>query len=215
MEQKFFDYLSFNKKRILINYSIFISIAIIFLIIDLVTKQTLFEWNGNQGKNQIDGEFRYKNWFFGVRSISNSGLTFLGNWLPTWLVHVLNIIMLLLISFFMLILKSKAFSISLGMLFSGTLGNMIDRMVFGVVRDIIFLPWMDKGTFNFADVFATIGSISTLIILIYQTFFGSKTPTIKHNNKIVKNKEKKKMLNNNEPLLIVKLPKINKITTFI
>ena len=44
---------------------------------------------------------------------------------------------------------------------------MIDRFAFqGHVRDIIFLPWANRGTFNFADVDALTGTIIALVTLI-------------------------------------------------
>lgn len=166
----FVQYLDDNRKKIIMNLIIFIYIIGILLIIDLVTKQTLFEWSENNlGKNQYDNNFRTQNWLFGIRSVSNSGLTSFGNNMPLGLVHFFNFVILIVCIFFVIILKSKWFVVSLAFIFAGTLGNMIDRFAFeGYVRDIIYLPWFDRGTFNFADVDAVVGTIMASVTLIVQ-----------------------------------------------
>lgn len=65
---------------------------------------------------------------------------------------------------------------------------MYDRFQFQGVRDIIYFPWIDKGTFNFADSFLICGGIGTIIyaIIIGLCF---------HNKQ---NKSKEKQLTNNE-----------------
>lgn len=171
------EYLENNKKNITINFLIFLAIIFILLLIDLLTKGLLFQWENEellQGLHQLKGE-RYRNWLFGIRSVSNSGLTSFGNLLPTELVHFFNFIVLLLCLIFLIMLKSHWFAVSIAFIFSGTLGNMIDRFAFnGNVRDIIFLPWLDRGTFNFADVDAIIGSTMASIVLILQIFKDNK-----------------------------------------
>ena len=57
-------------------------------------------------------------------------------------------------------------SIFIAFIFSGSLGNTVDRLAFSYVRDIIFTPWLDKGTFNFADMDVIIGSFGFLITIL-------------------------------------------------
>ncbi len=58
--------------------------------------------------------------------------------------------------------KIKGFSrYGLILLFSGTIGNLIDRLVFGYVRDFIDLGFWPS--FNLADSFNTVGVILLVI----------------------------------------------------
>lgn len=165
----FIEYIEHNKKNIIINLIIFTSLLFVLLLIDLLTKQFLFKWETNgKGINQ-NGGCQTQNWLFGIRSVANSGLTTFGNVLPLWLVHFFNFIILFVSLFFLITLRSWLFAIGISFIFAGTLGNMIDRFAFqGNVRDIIYFPWLDRGTFNFADVDAVIGSIMSAITLVVQ-----------------------------------------------
>lgn len=60
------------------------------------------------------------------------------------------------------------FQIALGFLFGGVLGNLIDRLFLGYVRDFIAFSFWP--TFNVADAFSTIA----VIILIFYTLISKK-----------------------------------------
>lgn len=53
------------------------------------------------------------------------------------------------------------------LLFSGAFGNLIDRIVFGYVRDMIYVSLIEFPVFNIADSAIVIGAI----LLAAQTFF--------------------------------------------
>ena len=59
----------------------------------------------------------------------------------------------------------KDLRISLILILSGTIGNLIDRLFFGYVRDFIDLKYWP--VFNLADSYNTIGAI----LLIYLVYF--------------------------------------------
>lgn len=156
----FCNYIIDNRKTIIVNYLIFLVSIAILLIIDLVCKHTLFDSNNL-------GSIKHKNWLFGIRSVKNEGLTFLpflkaNDILLTFFNFVIITFCIILIIF----LKSHWFAIFIGFIFSGALGNTIDRLAFGYVRDIIYLPWADNGTFNFADTDVIIGCIGTIITML-------------------------------------------------
>lgn len=176
--ERFGQYLEFNQKAILTHFGIFFLIVIGLLLIDLLTKQFLFRWDGDTlfGVHQGAGPNAYdhKNAFFGIRSISNPGLTVFGTILPTALIHFFNFIILFVCFAFLLVIRSKVFIVAIAFLSAGTLGNMIDRFAFsGYVRDIIFLPWLNPGsTFNLADVQALFGVSIAVFGLIYHIIVG-------------------------------------------
>jgi len=61
-------------------------------------------------------------------------------------------------------------------LLAGTIGNMIDRVIFGYVRDFIKLEFMNFPIFNIADCALTIGVI---FLAIYIFFFHNESKKVK------------------------------------
>ena len=75
--------------------------------------------------------------------------------------------------------KSNFYSITMGLLYAGGLGNLIDRIFFGFVRDFISLDFISFPIFNFADIFLTFGAIC---IVVYLLFFAGKKKKDKSKN---------------------------------
>lgn len=81
----------------------------------------------------------------------------------------------------------KIYSLSITLILSGTVGNFIDRMIFGSVTDFINFPFLkflgQIGTFtaNVADIYLTFGLILLFIDLLF--FMGKR-------DKLKKEKEK-------------------------
>ncbi len=165
--QNLWTYITSNKKSIIINYVVFLSLVFVLLLIDLLTKHYLFN------ENKID-EVIYQNWLFGIKSLKNEGLTFFPNASDIALVSVVNFFVLISCLISLIFWKNILLSVFIAFIFSGSLGNTIDRLAFSYVRDIIFTPWFNKGVFNFADMFVVIGSIGfaiTILILFLKSYF--------------------------------------------
>lgn len=160
--ENFKQYVINNKKNIIFNFVVFLIVVTIFIIIDQVTKSTLFD------EKKI-GEIKHENALFGIKSVKNSGLTF-SSLTNVGLVTFINVIIWIACIMFIFFLRSYWFAIFIGLIFVGSLGNTIDRLAFGYVKDIIYFPWCNKGTFNFADADVIIGSIGIVIILIVYLF---------------------------------------------
>lgn len=170
--QKFLEYLDEQKKHIIINYIYFFIIFGVLLLIDLVTKATLFDFKKAETSAL---EIQHQNFLFGIRSVKNYGLTFFGEKpINMVLVNILNFILIFGCLSTPIFLKSKTFIILIAFIASGSFGNTIDRLSLGYVRDIIYIPWNDRGTFNCADCFAIIGSIGVVILLIIEYIFHFK-----------------------------------------
>ncbi len=96
---------------------------------------------------------------------------------PIFLIVVSVIVIGLLLAYYILRQKklgsksSLLFGISVGLITGGCLGNMIDRIFLGYVRDFINFEFIKFPVFNFADIALTIG---TIIMLVYFVFFFSK-----------------------------------------
>ena len=89
-----------------------------------------------------------------------------------WVVGVLTAIMLAFVLVVLLsrrLAHSRVGTLGLLMIFSGGIGNLIDRMVNGYVVDFIhYYKWFDFPVFNFADCCVTIGAV---LIFVYAFFF--------------------------------------------
>jgi signal peptidase II len=63
------------------------------------------------------------------------------------------------------------------MITGGAIGNIVDRIALGYVRDFVYFELIDFAVFNLADSFLTIGTILLLIYVIF--FFGKEEEAIK------------------------------------
>ena len=113
--------------------------------------------------------------FFWFSSTHNQGAAygiFSGH---TTLLIVVSVIMLVLIFVYNLFHKKKTFfySISLGLIVGGAIGNLIDRVFFGYVRDFIKFSFFSFNC-NIADICLTFGVILFAIYLIFFDNFKQK-----------------------------------------
>lgn len=62
-----------------------------------------------------------------------------------------------------------------GLILGGTLGNFVDRLVYGHVIDYIKLDFINFPIFNLADIFINIGAIIVIAFIIFENNNDSKT----------------------------------------
>ena len=63
---------------------------------------------------------------------------------------------------------------SLGVIVSGAIGNLIDRVFLGYVIDFINPTFVNFAVFNIADCAVTLGSVSLIAYLVYDIFKSEK-----------------------------------------
>ena len=155
------NYISKNFHNIWKKYLMFISIIAIVLVIDLVTK-SIFDMK----------QYEIINGFISIDGFAhNTGAAFSIFSNATVFLLILSIICIILYFLFEYLTmdnnRGYLYYISTSLMVAGTLGNMIDRIAFGYVRDFIKLEFIDFPIFNFADCALTVGVILLAIWLLF------------------------------------------------
>ena len=83
--------------------------------------------------------------------------------------------------------KTKTYTIGFGLILAGALGNFIDRIALGYVRDFIMFDfWKSFPIFNFADCLITVGAFVLMIYLIVDIIKDSKNSKPANENEFLK-----------------------------
>ncbi|MBL7051718.1 MAG: signal peptidase II [Nanoarchaeota archaeon] len=128
----------------------------LFVILDQITKK-IFE---NVNFDLLS--------FFKISYLENTGAAFGIFQNGTWILALISLIVVVVG-----IIYFKYYPLALSFLIAGALGNFIDRVFLGYVRDFISISiWP---VFNFADIFATIG----VVFLIYRLYKEEKAYKLK------------------------------------
>lgn len=88
---------------------------------------------------------------------------------PTFLLVITIVFLLMVVVFGVINFKnsSKTYNIGYVLILAGALGNFIDRVALGYVRDFISLDIIHFAIFNFADSCLTIGVMLVIIYLLF------------------------------------------------
>ena len=146
-----------NKLKIIIN-------SIILLIIDIVIKLII------SNKLIFNQSIKVINNFFYITYVKNTGVAWsiLSGKINLIIVITLIIIAILIIYIF----NKKSYSvleiISYSMILSGSIGNLIDRIIYGYVIDYLDFNILGYNypIFNFADIIIVIGTAIFAILII-------------------------------------------------
>lgn len=140
-----------------------LKITLVFVVIglDLLTKEIFY-----------GTDHTVLPYLIGIRSVSglNTGGAFSMFSDKTWLLILTSVIFVVIIAIFDIItkIKSKVYSVAIGFIVGGAIGNFIDRIFLGGVRDFIFFDfWKSFPTFNVADSFLFVGTILLVIYIIF------------------------------------------------
>lgn len=140
-----------SKKKKIILYIISIAIILTVVAIDLISKH--FTTDYSETKNIIPYIINFK-------SSQNTGAAwsiFSGSVIALSVITFLAIALIIIYAIFSKS-NSALFFVSLSLILGGAIGNLIDRLILGYVRDFIqFDFWQTFPIFNLADTFLTIG----------------------------------------------------------
>lgn len=64
--------------------------------------------------------------------------------------------------------KFNGLNICLAFIIAGMMGNMLDRIIFGYVVDMIYVSKINFPVFNLSDVFISLGVVFTIIIVLFK-----------------------------------------------
>ena len=195
-----------KNKKIYLSIILSVSILCFIILLDLLTKHFIIVELIPKVGDSIDVIPGFINFIY----VKNTGAAWgmlAGR--PIFLIIISIIILGIYIWFYVLRIKklqnkvSKVLSISVGLIAGGCIGNLVDRIAFGYVRDFINFEFMNFPVFNFADVALTFGII---LMVIYFLFIFSKEDDRKKvkqgNNNVGENEQVNIDLSNltNEPI---------------
>ncbi|WP_148668992.1 signal peptidase II [Mycoplasma sp. ATU-Cv-508] len=151
-----------KRRRRLINLLIILVVSGALIALDQWLKWFVF-------KNPIfNGEERSLGWI-GFRRVKHPNSS-LFNWLqiqvPPAAFAGVGTVLALLVFLIAVLNRRKIVAFCLAITLAGLLGNTLDWYIFGYVRDVIYTPWADRGTFNIADVLIVGGAVSTVAVTI-------------------------------------------------
>lgn len=137
-------------------------LAIVFLVIDIVSKVIVSNF-----MNVYDSVVIIKDFFY-ITYVRNTGAAwsiFADN---TWIVIILSLIIIGIIIMYIYKRKPKTILEKIGysLILGGAIGNFIDRIVYGYVIDFFdfYIFGYDYPIFNLADIFIVIG---VMLLVIY------------------------------------------------
>lgn len=142
-----------------------IGIALLFFIIDFVTKAIARPYLNNGIDYKIISSVLY----FVVIPNPGVGFSLLSNNNFPLVVSISTIALILFLTF-LIFCKRFGYALALALAFFGGIANLIDRLIYGYVLDFIDFRWLDWfGTFifNVADIMVTIGIIILVVAILY------------------------------------------------
>lgn len=137
-------------------------VLLTLLILDQLSKYFIF----NQPKDNVE---IIKNFFY-ISKVENSGAAWGSFSGQMWLFYIVSVVALYFL--YKLYRKSSQkdnyYQFALILMISGTIGNLIDRVLFGYVRDFLnfFIFTYDYPVFNVADMALVVGVGLVILYLI-------------------------------------------------
>ena len=152
-------------------YVLFSSIILVGIILDQISKWlTVKHITENTEKITIIDNF------FGLAHVTNDGAAWgiLDNarwvFMLTSTVAIIAMIAFLYLGFS----QNKLYDVSISIIISGGIGNMIDRIAYGEVVDMLEFLFIDFPIFNVADTFVCIGAGLLILALVLDIIKESK-----------------------------------------
>lgn len=155
--------------KMLINWAVYIVIGAVLVAADRITKAIIIK-----NVSLYDSKVVIKD-FFEISHIKNTGAAWGIFSDRTDALSVVTVIACIVILLLLLEAKGKLFSLSLVMVISGAIGNLIDRMTTGMVTDFLkfYIFGYEFPNFNVADICITVGCV----LLAISVLISDKKPS--------------------------------------
>ena len=158
-----------NKRK-----SIILLIDVIFLAILIFLDQNtkyfaIVYLKGQESLKVVDGVFEFN-------YLENRGAAFGMFKDQRWIFMLTSTVMILGLSLYLYLgfAENKLYEVSMAMIISGGIGNMIDRLALGYVIDFIDFRLINFAVFNGADSFVCIGAGILILALVKDIIAESK-----------------------------------------
>lgn len=156
-----------DKKRWLV-CGIELLIVVALIIVDLLTKKYVYGYCSEQEDIiLIKGVLRF-------HAVENTGASFgifANHTMALTIVSLICAVVLFLFIFYSYPRRNLWLRSALILILAGAIGNIVDRLALGYVRDFIYFELINFAVFNFADSCLTVG---TIVLIVYMLFFYSK-----------------------------------------
>lgn len=137
----------------------------LYLAVDLLTKHFVYMPIAAGADDVIvwNGVLRFT-------AVENTGASFglfSDSFVALTVVSFVTVIALLLVLVFSVKVRNGWLRAALILMIAGGLGNLVDRFMFGYVRDWIYFELIDFAVFNLADSGLTVGCVLLLIFVVF------------------------------------------------
>ena len=155
-----------NKKVINVLWQVIL--ALVIIVSDRGVKNYILT---NCDVGEVFGQIPYIADFIFVRN-TGAAFSMLSN--STELLGVISLVFVIWIVIYKAVKRPKGFMINLSLvlLFSGALGNGIDRLLYKFVVDFISVKWFEFPVFNIADIAIVAGAG---VMILYMLFFDESS----------------------------------------
>lgn len=150
-----------------------LAIVALLIVADMLTKKYIYGYcDKNHNINIITNVLSFT-------AVKNTGAGFgllQGQTQALTVISAICSVILLILIFYSYPRKNKVLRSSLVLICAGAIGNIIDRMFLGYVRDFIYFEPINFPVFNFADSCLTIGTVLLIIYILF--FYNQEEKTI-------------------------------------
>lgn len=150
------------KKKRPIDYILYSAVIIAGVVIDQLSKWLCVEFLKPKGSVPIIKDVIH------LTYVENRGMAFGLMADARWVFMVTSVIMIVAMGLYLYLgmCENKLYWISVAMVVSGGIGNMIDRIALGYVVDFIDFTLIDFAVFNGADSFVCVGAGMLVLALV-------------------------------------------------
>lgn len=174
-----------QKKKLPIWFAVEFACMVAYLALDLLTKEFIYGpmANGADDIILIEGVLRFT-------PVKNTGASFGIFSDKTYVLTIISIVtavLLFIVWIFTITERNGWLRSALVLIIAGAVGNIVDRVMFGYVRDFVYFELIDFAVFNFADSGLCVGAgllIIYLLVFYIRSDKSSEKPKNKENNEV-------------------------------